>query len=250
MRTMVAWILGLGLFLGAFQPAWATTALSDDQDASRYVVEDLQGDATVTRAGQRVQPLKEGDALGQGDEVVLGSDAQAVLMLNEDTSLQLGPDSRLTVDFLEVDAKGGFSSHLKLWGGRLLCQVRKLLEKESRFEVSSGGVVCGVRGTQFEVEALGEDVETRTLEGEVDVTSQGRSERVKAGHVVAHRKGLLRAHRRLDRSEIARFTQWKDHHKKVREKRLKRVEHKLRQLKKAGKKADQRPVKRRLERRR
>jgi hypothetical protein len=56
------------------------------------------------------------------------------------------------------------------------------------------------------------------------VTSQGRSERVKAGHVVAHRKGLLRAHRRLDRSEIARFAQWKDHHKKVREKRLKRVE--------------------------
>jgi hypothetical protein len=33
--------------------------------------------------------------------------------------------------------------------------VRKLLEKESRFEVSAGGVVCGVRGTQFEIETLG-----------------------------------------------------------------------------------------------
>jgi ferric-dicitrate binding protein FerR (iron transport regulator) len=127
----------------------------------------------------------------------------------------------------------GCGGRLKLLGGRILAQVQKLNESRSTFEVEAGGVVCGVRGTAFEVDLRGDDLETRTQEGEVEVTSGGKTESVRAGNAFAYRRGLLRMRRRLDRAEINRFTEFKKIRTLLREKRLKRL-HNLLKKKRPG----------------
>lgn len=189
----------------------------------QYSVEDLQGHASLIKADGTLEDVKEGTPVGPGEQIQLDSDAQAVLMLNEETSVQLGPGTRLWVSQLEITPQNGFFSRLKLLGGRILSQVQKLGVSRSTFEVEAGGVVCGVRGTLFEVELQGEDLEARTQEGEVVVASNGKDESVKAGRALAYRRGLLRMRRRLDRVETDRFLKWKTFRMSIREKRLKRL---------------------------
>jgi hypothetical protein len=213
-------------------PAGFLSAQSATASGSiQYVVEDLQGSASVQKADGTSVAAKEGLGLATGDVFQLDENSQAVLMLNDDTTLWLGPGGKLNVSSLDPSSSGGFLSKLKLLGGRLFSQVQKLRESNSLFEVEGGGVVCGVRGTAFEMELQGDDLETRTHEGEVLVTTNGKSESVKAGHVFAFRRGLLRMQRRLDRAETDRFSKWKGMRSSIREKRLKRLrEWKRRQL--------------------
>jgi hypothetical protein len=196
---------------------------AETTESLRYSVEDLQGHASLTKADGASEDVKEGTQIGPGEQIQLDPDAQAVLMLNEETTVQLGPGTRLKVSQLETKPQNGFVSKLKLLGGRILSQVQKLGESRSTFEVEGGGVVCGVRGTLFEVELQGEDLEARTQEGEVAVSSNGKNESVKAGRALAYRRGLLRMRRRLDRVETDRFTKWKTFKPSLREKRLKRL---------------------------
>ena len=107
--------------------------------------------------------------------------------------------------------------------GRVLSEVKNLARARSSFEVESGGVICGVRGTAFEVERVGERVETATYEGEVEVKAGDALERVKKGYRYAFQKNRVHLKRRLDRTEKDRFEKWMKHHKDLREKRIKRL---------------------------
>ena len=188
-----------------------------------YAVEDLTGTASVQRADGTTEAAKEGIELAPGDGIRVEADSSVVLMLNDDTSVQLGAGAQLQVSSLEAQPRDGFLSRLKLLGGRILAQVQKLGESRSTFEVEAGGVVCGVRGTAFEMDLQGDDLETRTPEGEVAVSSGGKTESVRAGYAFAFHRGLLRTRRRLDRSEMGRFAEWKKVRSHIREKRLKRL---------------------------
>jgi hypothetical protein len=201
----------------------AATAESITQGSLRYTVEDLQGNASLTKEDGSTEALKEGSEIHSGDQIQLENDAQAVLMLNDETTVQLGAGVRLRVEQLEMNPQNGFFSKMKLLGGRILSQVQKLGISRSKFEVEAGGVVCGVRGTAFEVELHGGDVETRTHEGEVSAESDGKIESVKAGRACTFRRGLIRMRRRLDRTEMDRYAKWKELRLSVREKRHKRL---------------------------
>lgn len=190
----------------------------------RYTVEDLQGHALLLTQGGASLDLKEGMELAPGEEVRTAEGAQVVLMVNDETSLQVGPLSRVKLTSLAPTPQGGFLSRFLLLGGRILAQVQKLSTTRSSFEIEAGGLVCGVRGTAFEMELSGEDLEARTHEGEVAVTRGDRVESVRAGNVCAFRGGLLRMRRRLDRVEMERFSKWKAFRLAVRDKRLRRLQ--------------------------
>jgi hypothetical protein len=192
-------------------------------DRLRYSVEDFQGHASLIKAEGISENVKEGSELGLGDQIQLENDAQAVLMLNGEAFVQLGPGTHLAVAQLETQSPNGFISRLKLLGGRILVQVPKLGETRSAFEVDGGGVVCAVRGALFETELRGEELETRTYEGETLVSTDGIKESVKAGRAFSFHRGLLRMRRRLDRTETDRFLKWKSSKTVIREKHLKHV---------------------------
>jgi hypothetical protein len=71
----------------------------------------------------------------------------------------------------------------RLWMGKVRAKVRKLTSPRSSFEIEAGGVVCGVRGTEFTVDY---DPATKTLrlevhEGSVQADSEGKTKTYQAG---------------------------------------------------------------------
>lgn len=179
-----------------------------------YFITDIQG------AGQ-VQVRKEGEAqwaqaklgsrLEEGDRILVGEETQVVLSLRNETLVYLDEDSEMTVESLQENDQQGFVSRLKLWTGDLLADVKKDLEAtHSTFEVGSSGIVCGVRGTVFEVSSHGGNVQTAVHEGVVHVQGGKFSRDCPAGQTcgAAHGKfkGLFKSAPECSR----RYEAWKN----------------------------------------
>jgi len=191
-----------------------------------YVLEDLQGSVQVREAGASSwAKAEEGQVLESGDQVRTGDGGQAVLSLAGETDLQLGPKGDLTVEEISGNGQGGFVSRLKLLTGRFLADVKKnITATRSTFEVEAGGVVCGVRGTVFEIQAEPDRFDLSVHEGGVQV-QEGKDHRlVKGGQAAGYRLGRFLLLRKLDRREGARFHEWRKFRRVVMMKRLQRLE--------------------------
>lgn len=234
-KTLLA--LCLASLAGSIHAAPMTTP-TPNPTPWRYTLEDSTGEVLVLRAGQgKMVRLNEGETVAEGDEIRVGPEGVAVLFLDEDTVIHLGSQSGLKIGKLQSSENGGFVNRLQLLAGRILSEVKSLSRTRSSFEVESGGVVCGVRGTAFEVEMVGEQVETSTYEGEVEVKAGDSIERVRAGYRYGFLKNRVLLKRKLDRSEKDRYEKWMKHRKALREKHLQR-------LKAAKTKARKTPIKR------
>ena len=192
----------------------------------QYVLEDVTGNVQVLpTGGGTAQPGTEGQALRIGDSVATDPGASAVLALNEQTNVRVNPGTEVTLAKLEGDPDGKFASLLKLIKGDILSQVQDLKLTHSTYEVDSGGVVCGVRGTVFEVVARGGDVSTVTQQGTVAVrTADAREELVGAGRVAQFRRGRFFLRRAINAQERQRFENWRARRGRVLQKRRSRIE--------------------------
>jgi hypothetical protein len=146
--------------------------------------------------------IRSGTRILQGDLVVTGENAKAVLHLTKNTrALNLrGPASSVNSNklVLSENSKLTFVRHdageeqkrtlLKLWYGRLRSKVDGYdRSKGASFKVKAGAAVAGVRGTDFVTEFDPDDREwkltVKTLEGRVDLSglSQDQSRIVNRG---------------------------------------------------------------------
>jgi len=222
MRTLRAlfYILALGMAQGLDAQVQAPGLLE-------YVLEDLQGSEIQVREGGTPDwvAAQEGQVLEPGDEIRTGETSQAVLSLAGETILRLGEKTNLLVEELSANGQGGFVSRLKLEAGRFLADVkRNLATSRSTFEVEANGVVCGVRGTIFEVTADRDRFDLCVQEGGVQVQEGGGPRLVQAGQSAGYRLGRFLLLRQLDRREGARFHEWRKLRKAVLAKRLQRLE--------------------------
>lgn len=178
-----------------------------------YTLETIDGAGQVQIQKADTQEwgtTKEGDTLEEGDFLKVGSQSSAVLSLKDDTFVQVNENSSLTVKTLEDQGDKGFISRLVLGAGRILSDVRKNLGlTDSVFEVESGGVVCGVRGTIFEVSKTGDDVETTTHEGAVQVQGANGTQTVKVGETCHCHHGQYKSIETCSEKARARFAAWK-----------------------------------------
>lgn len=195
-------------------------------ESVEYVIEDIQGNVQVLEEGAKDwEAAEEGQVVESGDEVKVGDDGEATLMLQSETSIHLTAGSDTKVDQVEANNTGGFLSHLEVFAGTVLADVKKHLEEShSSFEVESNGVVCGVRGTAFEVTAQDGTAQVATHEGSVAVGNGTESHVVEAGNFSEFQRGKFRLSRKLDRREMERFQRWREFRKRVLKKRLKRLE--------------------------
>ena len=180
-RTIV--VLG---FLSLWVPSFGGAA-SADRTASRFpiqfILDHLQGKVQVLSKGATVaEDAQEDQVVVAGDTIMTGSGAEVSLVLNSMTMVHVSENSRVTVDALARKGSKGFLSRLKLAVGKVLAQVEKLGSSRSTFEVEAGGVVCGVRGTAFEVSAEGTNVQDSTYEGAVEMKAGAKAQMVPADH--------------------------------------------------------------------
>lgn len=221
-------VLTLGMLLVFTSPLKGMAQIQNNAEPAEYVLEDIQGpNIQVKEDGSNEWlPAQEGQVLEFGDEVKTGDNTTAALMLQSDTSVQISADSDLKVEQVVANNTGGFFSRLMVVTGQVLADVKKHLEEShSTFEVESNGVVCGVRGTAFEVSVNGDNVQTSIHEGKVEVLGQnGESHMVEAGNASSFQRGRFRMQRRLDRREMDRFQKWRVRRQLVFQKRFKRMQ--------------------------
>ncbi len=228
--TLMVPALAAGFSLFFVFPTLGTAQTSSSAAASpepaEYVIEDIQGNVQVLEAGSKDwETAQEGQVVESGDEVKAGDNSEATLMMESETSVHLAADTDVKVDQIQANDTGGFLSHLEVFAGNILADVKKHLEaSHSTFEVESSGVICGVRGTAFEVTAQDGTAQVATHEGAVEVGNGTESHMVNAGNFSEFQSGKFHLARQLNRQEMDRFAKWREFRKRVFQKRRQRLE--------------------------
>jgi hypothetical protein len=116
------------------------------------VVKSSAGSATVTR-GEAVLPAATGMKLLAGDTLSTGSDGSLGVVLGDDSTLSLGPDSSLVIEsFLFSPAERKFGMLARISRGSM-AYLSGLIGKQApetvRFETPTASI--GIRGTRFAV---------------------------------------------------------------------------------------------------
>ena len=116
------------------------------------VVRTASGAATVTR-GEKTIPAAPGLKIMAGDTLGTGRDGSLGVILRDDSSLSIGPDSRLVLRrFLFSPSEGTFGLVARITRGTMAYisgLIGKLAPEKARFETPTATI--GIRGTRFAV---------------------------------------------------------------------------------------------------
>lgn len=149
-------ILFAALFLATFVVLASDTPVCAEDTIG--MVRSSQGVATVTRGGE-VLPVSPGTKLMKGDILETGSGATMGIIFRDNSTLSLGPESRLSVDeFLFSPAEGKLGIIARITRGTMAYLsglIGKLAPESARFETPTASI--GIRGTYFAVR-VGEPV--------------------------------------------------------------------------------------------
>jgi len=135
----------------------------------------LNGTATSTFDG-KVYKLAVGSQILAGDEITTSAEGRLKLLLNDDTVINLGSNTKFIVS--ELSMKGGERKvSLVVKTGRFLATVAKWFGATSDWNVSTPTATAGVRGTTLwgdtDVDAI------CALYGTIEVTSKTGGEATK-----------------------------------------------------------------------
>jgi len=116
------------------------------------VVRTSSGDATVTR-GDQTLPASPGLKILLGDTLGTGADGSLGVILRDDSSLSIGPESRLVLrSFQFSPSEGKFDMVARISRGTMAYLsglIGKLAPENARFETPTATI--GIRGTRFAV---------------------------------------------------------------------------------------------------
>ena len=144
-------VTALLLTLGVPAPCLAASV-----GATAGVVRTAAGQATVTREGQ-VLPAAVGTKLRVGDIIATGLGGSLGIILRDNSTLSLGPESSLVIrKFLFAPAEGKLGLLMRLSKGTMACisgLIAKLAPESVRFETPAASI--GIRGTRFALKAGG-----------------------------------------------------------------------------------------------
>lgn len=155
-------------------------ALPDSSPTNQGIFTKVQGDVQIEFGKfQKVEKARKDQVVVEGDRIVTQDNSSAVLRLFDGSKLTISPRTDFVLAKLASSNNDKFL-HFKLFLGKLAAEVQKLTTAQSSFEIESGGVVCGVRGTQFsmEVDPHQHTVQLNVIEGTVWARSLGGPEHI------------------------------------------------------------------------
>jgi len=161
----------------------------------------VDGGVTLSE-GIEAYPLAVGQPLADGDEIITDKDGSAEVTLGDRNQFLLAPNSRLKV----LKAPNGKGLLLNLDQGLIRAKLDNW-NKEESFSIRTPSAVAGVRGTDFIVEASGQDeagFELDVVEGTVEVDSgELKGERIGAGKGLRlDLQGRIKERREVLREEV------------------------------------------------
>lgn len=131
-----------------------------------------EGQVTRAAGSAAASPLKEGDPIATGDHLATGADGRLEVLFEDGSVMRLGKSSQLDVTELSFDEPSNtLKAKLHLALGKLWSHVEKL-GHDGDYEVSTDRAVAGVRGTEFRVDAAGEQGAIEVYEGRVAISDK------------------------------------------------------------------------------
>src|SRR5271156_2924620 len=139
--AVAALLLFSVLFLVS-RTAMAQTAAGSFQSVS--------GQVQIQRAGGATIGAASGVGVNVGDRIITGANGHAVIILNDQSRLELGPASSITLDEFTVTG-GATATRVSLFSG----VMRSLVNAASggapaNYQVHTPNAVAAVRGTRFD----------------------------------------------------------------------------------------------------
>jgi len=140
------------------------------------------------------------------DQILTGKDSKAFLQFESGGTIEVGPNSDMKVRELNISSNS-FTARFLMAFGKMKTTIHKLTESKSTFEIESGGVVAGVRGTVFEVgyDKDKQEQSTKTYEGTVYTRVDGKEQLVQKGFGLVIGSGGRTVLGPLGASDIADF---------------------------------------------
>ena len=141
--------LGLAIALGAtgvLTPMSQHTALG-----ASTTLTVISGIVTVRHGNGDFGPVDDGSVLGPTDTVRTGADARAVLTYFEGSTVEIEPNSELTIDQAHANPNGSTIILMTQTVGQTWHVVTHLVNSDSRYEVHTTAATASVRGTAFQV---------------------------------------------------------------------------------------------------
>ena len=147
-------ILPIAIFLAALAaPGWCAPSMGTDPGIIG-IVRNTEGQAMVHRGGMEIRAAV-GTKLAVGDTLSTGPDGSVGIILRDNSSLSLGPQSRIALqDFQFSPAEGRLSFIARLAKGTMAYMsgiIGKLSPRSVRIDTPVASI--GIRGTCFVVNA-------------------------------------------------------------------------------------------------
>jgi hypothetical protein len=121
-------------------------------------VKTLEGSAKVVRDGVAT-PLQAGADIYAADEIITADKSRLGLILRDDTTLSMGPSSRMVVEHLEFEpAADKLEQGLAFTAGTFSVQAGQIAKlAPNRTDIRTPQMNIGIRGTSFLVKVDGND---------------------------------------------------------------------------------------------
>lgn len=167
--------------------ALSGTSLAQRSGGTAGQISRMKPEVTISR-GERDLPASASMKVQWNDEVKTGQQGLARIVLDDGSILTVSKNSSMHV------RKDPEATRVHLAAGQMRAQVAKQSAGHA-FELRTDTAVCGVLGTDFEVESSEEFTQVRVHEGQVRMTSgkTGRTQILNKGEVAhALKDGLMR----------------------------------------------------------
>lgn len=139
-------------------PAPVPAAAAAKADLQAGFVKSVRGSVQLLNGAGAARTASPGDALGAVDRIVTGPDSSASVVLRDDTTLVVGPSSRLDLKEFHFDGTtrdGGILLSLLRGSMRMITGlIGKTNPDAVRIETQTATI--GIRGTDFIVQADGQ----------------------------------------------------------------------------------------------
>ena len=136
--------------------------------------------------GADAQPLSAGERaeVREGDRVEVSDDGEATLTFYDGAETRLAPGTTVEVTAFQQAGESA-QVELRVVFGQALSSVSRVLDADSRHDITSGSATISVRGTEYLVAARENDlVQVTTMDGEVEVVRGDQTAIVLCGYGV------------------------------------------------------------------
>jgi hypothetical protein len=135
--------------------------------------------------------LKSDQNIEENSEIITLKDGLLVLKeSNNDIEINVSPETQLFITKLRSTESGDIDIQYELKKGATVNKIDEILAPGSKYIVSSGSVVAGVRGTKFGFEKIGETTKVRTFEGTVFTSVNGQLFPITANNMLTYNQGV------------------------------------------------------------